>query len=135
MATNGTDFAEVAPSPEEIALKAEIETVVRQAISTLRETDRRLMEARYIEGVRLRSAAGRVRFIVCGDCQPPQACKAGDSLPNRKTVGLCGGVAGSNIYFRRYRSREIISESETRNGRGCRSYRYRWGRCVVSSGI
>ena len=49
--TNDTDFAEVAPSPEEIALKAEIETVVRQAISTLRETDRRLMEARYIEGV------------------------------------------------------------------------------------
>ena len=48
--TNDTDFAEVAPSPEDIALKAEIETVVRQAISTLRETDRRLMEARYIEG-------------------------------------------------------------------------------------
>ncbi|RKU14442.1 hypothetical protein C6502_01075 [Candidatus Poribacteria bacterium] len=49
-ATNDTDFAEVAPSPEDIALKAEIETVVRQAISALRETDRRLMEARYIEG-------------------------------------------------------------------------------------
>ncbi|RKU34278.1 hypothetical protein C6496_20460, partial [Candidatus Poribacteria bacterium] len=49
-ATNDTNFAEVAPSPEEIVLKAEIETVVRQAISTLRETDRRLMEARYIEG-------------------------------------------------------------------------------------
>ena len=49
-ATNDTDFVEVAPSPEDIALKAEIETVVRQAISALRETDRRLMEARYIEG-------------------------------------------------------------------------------------
>ena len=49
-AANDTDLAKVAPSPEEIALKAEIETVVRQAISTLRETDRRLMEARYIEG-------------------------------------------------------------------------------------
>jgi len=49
-ATNNTDFAEVAPSPEDIALKAEIEAVVRQAISDLRETDRRLMEARYIEG-------------------------------------------------------------------------------------
>ena len=48
--TNDTDFAEVAPSPEDIALKAEIETVVRQAISTLQETDRRLMEGRYIEG-------------------------------------------------------------------------------------
>ena len=48
--TNDTDFAEVAPSPEDIALKAEIETVVRQAIGTLQETDRRLMEARYIEG-------------------------------------------------------------------------------------
>lgn len=48
--TNDKDFAEVALSPEDIALKAEIETVVQQAISTLRETDRRLMEARYIEG-------------------------------------------------------------------------------------
>ena len=60
-ATNGTDFAEVAPSPEEIALKAEIETVVRQAISTLRETDRKLMEARYIEGAdydRLQAESG-----------------------------------------------------------------------------
>ncbi len=47
---NDTDFAEVAPSPEDIALKAEIETVVRQAISTLQETDRRLIEARYMEG-------------------------------------------------------------------------------------
>ena len=49
-ATNDTDFAEVAPSPEEIALKTEIEAVVQQAIGTLQETDRRLMEARYIEG-------------------------------------------------------------------------------------
>ncbi len=50
-ATNDTDFAEAVPSPEDIVLKTEIETVVRQAISTLQETDRRLMEARYIEGV------------------------------------------------------------------------------------
>ena len=49
-ATNDTDFAEVAPSPEDIALKAEIEAVVQQAIGTLQETDRRLIEARYIEG-------------------------------------------------------------------------------------
>ena len=49
-ATNDIDFAEVAPSPEDIVLKAEIETIVRQAISTLQETDRRLMEARYIDG-------------------------------------------------------------------------------------
>ena len=49
-ATNDKDFAEVAPSPEDIALKAEIEAIVRQAIGTLQETDRRLMEARYIEG-------------------------------------------------------------------------------------
>ena len=48
--TNDIDCAEVAPSPEDIALKAEIETVVQQAISTLRETDRRLIEARYVEG-------------------------------------------------------------------------------------
>ena len=49
-ATNDIDCAEVAPSPEDIALKTEIETVVRQAISALQETDRRLMEARYIDG-------------------------------------------------------------------------------------
>ena len=49
-AADDTDFAEVAPSPEDIALRAEIETAVQQAISTLRKTDRRLMEARYIEG-------------------------------------------------------------------------------------
>ena len=48
---NDADFAETAPSPEEIALKAEIETVVREAIGTLQETDRKLMEARYIEGL------------------------------------------------------------------------------------
>ena len=50
-AVNDADFAETAPSPEEIALKAEIETVVREAIGTLQETDRKLMEARYIEGL------------------------------------------------------------------------------------
>ena len=49
-ATNDTDFAEVAPSPEDIALKAEIEVMVQRAIGTLQETDRRLIEARYIEG-------------------------------------------------------------------------------------
>ena len=43
-------FAETAPSPEDIALKAEIETVVREAIGGLQETDRKLMEARYIDG-------------------------------------------------------------------------------------
>ena len=48
--TNDTDFAEVAPSPEDIALKAEIEVMVQRAIGTLQETDRRLMEGRYIEG-------------------------------------------------------------------------------------
>lgn len=49
-AANDIDCAEVAPSPEDLVLKTEIETIVRQAISTLQETDRRLMEARYIEG-------------------------------------------------------------------------------------
>ena len=49
-ATDDTDFAEVAPSPEDIALRTEIEIVVQQAIRSLQETDRRLMEARYIEG-------------------------------------------------------------------------------------
>ena len=49
-AVNDTDFAETAPSPEEIALKREIEAIVREAINTLQETDRKLIEGRYIEG-------------------------------------------------------------------------------------
>ena len=47
---NATDFAETAPSPEDIALKREIEAIVREAIGSLEETDRKLMQARYIEG-------------------------------------------------------------------------------------
>ena len=39
-----------ASTPEEIALKREIETVVREAIGALQETDRKLVEGRYIEG-------------------------------------------------------------------------------------
>ena len=49
-ALNDIDFVETAPSPEEIALKREIETVVREAIGALKETDRKLVEGRYIEG-------------------------------------------------------------------------------------
>ena len=49
-AVNETDFAETAPSSEEIALKREIEAVVREAIGALQETDRKLIEGRYIEG-------------------------------------------------------------------------------------
>ena len=49
-AVNDADFAETAPSPEEIALKREVEAVVREAISALQETDRKLVEGRYIEG-------------------------------------------------------------------------------------
>ena len=49
-AVNDADFAETAPSPEEIALKCEVEAVVREAISALQETDRKLVEGRYIEG-------------------------------------------------------------------------------------
>ena len=49
-AVKDANFAETAASPEEIALKAEVETVVREAISDLQETDRKLMEARYIKG-------------------------------------------------------------------------------------
>ena len=40
---NHADFAKTAPSPEEIALKREIETVVREAIGALQETDRKLV--------------------------------------------------------------------------------------------
>ena len=47
---NHADFVKTAPSPEEIALKREIEAVVREAIGALQETDRKLVEGRYIEG-------------------------------------------------------------------------------------
>ncbi len=45
-----TDFTETAPSAEEIALKREIEAIVQEAISALTETDRKLVEGRYMEG-------------------------------------------------------------------------------------
>ncbi len=47
---NHADFMETVPTPEEIALKREIEAVVREAIGALKETDRKLVEGRYIEG-------------------------------------------------------------------------------------
>ena len=43
-------FMKTPPTPEEIALKREIEVVVREAIGALQETDRKLVEGRYIEG-------------------------------------------------------------------------------------
>ena len=46
---NHADFMETVPTPEEIALKREIEAVVREAIGALKETDRKLVEGRYIE--------------------------------------------------------------------------------------
>ena len=49
-ALTDTDFATTVPSPEEVVLKAEIESIVREAIGALQETDRKLMQARYIEG-------------------------------------------------------------------------------------
>ena len=49
-AVNDADFTETAPSPEDIALKCEVEAVVREAIGALQETDRKLVEGRYIEG-------------------------------------------------------------------------------------
>ena len=49
-AMNDADFTETVPTPEEIALKREVEAIVREAIDALKETDRKLMEGRYIEG-------------------------------------------------------------------------------------
>ena len=45
-----TDFTETAPSAEDIALKREIEAIVQEAIGTLTDTDRKLVEGRYIDG-------------------------------------------------------------------------------------
>ena len=49
-AVKSSDFSETAPSAEDIVLKAEVEDIVRKAINDLKETDRKLMEAHYIEG-------------------------------------------------------------------------------------
>ena len=47
---NHADFVKTVPTPEEIALKREIEAIVQGAIGALQETDRKLVEGRYIEG-------------------------------------------------------------------------------------
>ena len=47
---NDADVTETAPSAEEIALKREVEAVVQEAIGALTETDRKLVEGRYIDG-------------------------------------------------------------------------------------
>ena len=49
-AVKSSDFTDAAPSAEDIVLKAEVEDIVRKAIDGLRETDRKLMEAHYIDG-------------------------------------------------------------------------------------
>ena len=47
---NHADYTETVLSPEDIALKREIEAIVQEAIGTLTETDRKLVEGRYIDG-------------------------------------------------------------------------------------
>ena len=47
---NCAAFVKTVPTPEDIALKREIEAIVREAIGALQETDRKLVEGRYIEG-------------------------------------------------------------------------------------
>ena len=49
-AIKSSDFTDAAPSAEAIVLKAEVEDIVRKAINGLKETDRKLMEAHYIDG-------------------------------------------------------------------------------------
>ena len=44
------NYTETVLSPEDIALKREIEAIVQEAIGTLTETDRKLVEGRYIDG-------------------------------------------------------------------------------------
>ena len=70
-AVKDTDFIETAPSAEDIVLKAEIETIVRKAIDGLKETDRKLMEARYIEGASYDELREESGLVVCSNCQPP----------------------------------------------------------------
>ena len=49
-AVKSSDFTDAVPSAEDIVLKAEVDDIVRKAIDGLKETDRKLMEAHYIDG-------------------------------------------------------------------------------------
>ena len=132
-AVNDADFSETAPSPEEIALKREVEAVVREAISALQETDRKLVEGRYIEGAsydQLQAESGLSYAAIAN------RLKRAKQQMRRRIEKLLGGMAilPGRTFMGRYRNREILSENKTRNGRSCGTYR-NWWRCVVSAHI
>ncbi len=102
---NEADFAETVPSPEEIGLKAEIETVVRQAIGTLQGTDRKLMEARYIKGAsydRLRVESGLSYAAVAN------RLKRAKQKVRRRIEKLLGGV----VYHHTFESNSVAVNEE-----------------------
>ena len=89
-AVKDADFIETAPSAEDIVLKAEIETIVRKAIDGLKETDRKLMEARYIEGAsydELREESGLSYAAIAN------RLKRAKREVRRRVRQLLGGVA------------------------------------------
>ena len=89
-AVKDADFSETAPSAEDIVLKAEVENIVRKAIDGLKETDRKLMEAHYIEGVsydELRDESGLSYAAIAN------RLKRAKREVRRRVRKLLGGVA------------------------------------------
>ena len=89
-AVKDADFSETAPSAEDIVLKAEVENIVRKAIDGLKETDRKLMEAHYIEGAsydELRAGSGLSYAAIAN------RLKRAKREVRRRVRKLLGGVA------------------------------------------
>ena len=89
-AVKDADFSETAPSAEDIVLKAEVENIVRKAIDGLKETDRKLMEAHFIEGAsydELRAGSGLSYAAIAN------RLKRAKREVRRRVRKLLGGVA------------------------------------------
>lgn len=88
-AVKRSDFSETAPSAEDIVLKAEVEDIVRKAINGLKEIDRKLMEAHYIEGAsydELRDESGLSYAAIAN------RLKRAKRVVRRRVRRLLGGV-------------------------------------------
>ena len=89
-AVKDADFSETAPSAEDIVLKAEVENIVRKAIDGLKESDRKLMEAHFIEGAsydELRAESGLSYAAIAN------RLKRAKQEVRRRVRKLLGGVA------------------------------------------
>ena len=123
-------FMKTPPTPEEIALKREIEVVVREAIGALQETDRKLVEGRYIEGAsydRLQVESGLSYSAIAS------RLKRAKQQMRRRIEKLLGGMAvlpGRTFIWGGIEAVKLSVKDKTGNGRDCGSARNWWGRVV-----